>query len=412
MLKSPAVREATRFLRQLAAEASERFERARDAGAIDCEVIELRIAALRKREAKHNDLDAFKDELTRLTEERARCTPTERRYLTQDATVEKLAALLLDNPRGLLVLRDELSGWLRTLDKPGREGEREFYLEAWNGDGAYTVDRIGRGTLHIPALSLSVFGTIQPGKLRSYIAAAATEGRGDDGLLQRFQLAVWPDLPAEWRNVDRWPETTARERAAAVFRKLDELTPEAVRASSAHSEIPAVRFAPDAQELFDAWRMDLETRLRGAELLAFPAYESHVAKYRSLMPALALILHLVDVVDGRGVPGPILLGAAKLAAAWVDFLDAHARRVYAVELDPSRAAARALAKHIEDGDVCDGDTVRDIYRRGWAGLQTRELVDAALRELQRLAWLRTEARETGGREARVIRLHPEQSVNQ
>jgi putative DNA primase/helicase len=125
------------------------------------------------------------------------------------------------------------------------------------------------------------------------------------------------------------------------------------------------------------------------------------------MPTLALILHLVDVVDGRAAPGPVLLDAAKLAAAWVDFLDAHARRVYAVELDPSRTAARALVKHIEDGDVYDGDTVRDIYRRGWAGLQTRELVDDALRELQRLAWLRTEARETGGREARVIRLHPE-----
>ena len=28
---------------------------------------------------------------------------------------------------------------------------------------------------------------------------------GDDGLLQRFQLAVWPDVAGPWRKVDRWP---------------------------------------------------------------------------------------------------------------------------------------------------------------------------------------------------------------
>ena len=35
----------------------------------------------------------------------------------------------------MLLLRDELSGWMRALDKPGHEGDREFYLEAWNGTG-------------------------------------------------------------------------------------------------------------------------------------------------------------------------------------------------------------------------------------------------------------------------------------
>ena len=46
-----------------------------------------------------------------------------------DPTVEKLRELLKDNPRGLLLIRDELSGLLRSFDKQGREGDREFYLE-------------------------------------------------------------------------------------------------------------------------------------------------------------------------------------------------------------------------------------------------------------------------------------------
>lgn len=79
------------------------------------------------------------------------------------------------------------------MERPGREGDREFYLEAWNGTGSYTFDRIGRGTIHVPALAVSVIGGIQPGKLQRYIAEALSDGGGADGLLQRLQLLVWPD---------------------------------------------------------------------------------------------------------------------------------------------------------------------------------------------------------------------------
>jgi hypothetical protein len=139
--------------------------------------------------------------------------PILRRYKTEDATVEKISELLLENPRGILVHRDELSGWLRNLEKQGREGDRSFYLEAWNGTGSFDVDRIGRGSLHVPALCLSILGSIQPGPLSTYVYRATQGEKGDDGLLQRFQLLVWPDPPASWRNVDRWPDTEAKNRA-------------------------------------------------------------------------------------------------------------------------------------------------------------------------------------------------------
>jgi hypothetical protein len=65
------------------------------------------------------------------------------------------------------VVRD-LAGWFATLDTKGRERERPFFLEAWNGDGSYTVDRIGRGTLHVEHLCISIFDSSEEfmGKLR------------------------------------------------------------------------------------------------------------------------------------------------------------------------------------------------------------------------------------------------------
>jgi hypothetical protein len=306
--------------------------------------------------------------------------------------------------------RDELTGWLRTLDRAGREGEREFWLEAWNGVGSFDVDRIGRGTLHIRSLTLSIFGTIQPGKLRAYIADAVAEGSGDDGLLQRFQVLVWPDVKEDFKNVDRWPRKDARDKVFEIFKSLDHLDPKTLGASEEHSEIPALRFAPEAQEMFDEWRTALEKRLRSPLLESTPAYESHVAKYRSLMPSLALIFHLVDAVRGTGIDekgSGVSLASAKKAAGWVDFLDAHARRVYAVELDPEKRPAWALSGKIKAGVVRDGGAVRDLYRSQWSGLQTPESVEAGLRRLEALGHVRIAERVTGGRPERIVRLHPD-----
>jgi putative DNA primase/helicase len=406
-LKSPSVREGTRHLRRLAAEASERHRAALGAATIEAELLDAQLAAARRAAARPAvDIEASRAELTRLAAARAAAVPVERRYSTSDSTTEKLGELLLQHPRGLLLERDELAGWLRTLERPGREGDREFFLESWNGDGAYTVDRIGRGTLHIPALCLSILGTTQPGKLRAYLSAATEGGAGDDGLMQRFQLAVWPDVAGEWRDVDRWPDSKARDRAAAVYAMLDTLTPDRLGATTTNGNIPALRFDAGAQDLFVEWRRELEIRLRSPELGAFPSYEAHAAKYRSLMPALALHCHLVDVVADRTPAGPVTLDAARTAAAWVDFLDAHARRLYALELDPGRAAARALAQRIGRGEVADGEALRDIAHRQWSELRTVTLVRAGAAMLVTLGWLRIEHRETGGRPSEVVRLHP------
>ena len=114
------------------------------------------------------------------------------RLVVNDVTVEKLGELLNENPRGLLLVRDELHGALSRLDREDYQSERAFYLEAYNGDGSFTFDRIGRGTIHIPCCTLSMIGGIQPSRVSSLVAEAA-KGGGSDGLLQRFQLAVWPD---------------------------------------------------------------------------------------------------------------------------------------------------------------------------------------------------------------------------
>src|ERR671918_1471371 len=75
-------------------------------------------------------------------QEQAPQEPRARRYRTNDVTIEKLGELLQHNERGMLVLRDELVGLLASWDREGREGERAFFLEAWNGNNSFETDRI------------------------------------------------------------------------------------------------------------------------------------------------------------------------------------------------------------------------------------------------------------------------------
>ncbi len=399
-LKSPALSEPLKPLRRLEAKAKEAHTEAlREHEAASLIATErkavgkeaIRRALKLKQDPASLAWDAAGDNLE---------PPARQRYLTSDSTVEMLGALLSVNPRGLLVFRDELTGLLRSLDREGQESSRAFYLEGWNGMDGFIFDRIGRGTIDIPAVCLSVLGGIQPGPLGAYLSGAMAGGGGDDGLLQRFQLTVWPDVTGEWRDVDRWPDSQARGLAWSVFERLDRLDPQAIGAEQDPAGgLPFLRFAEPAQELFREWRGELERRLRAGE--EHPALEAHLAKYRSLVPALALLRHLADHPEG----GPVGEAACLAACAWAEYLEGHARRLYAPAVAGETHGARELLRHLVRGDLSGPFTLRELTRKGWRGLDRNGAL-GALELLAEHSCLAVELRETGGRPSQLFHVNP------
>jgi hypothetical protein len=138
--------------------------------------------------------------------------------------------------------------------------------------------------------------------------------------------------------------------------------------------------------------------------------EAHLAKYRSLMPTLALLLHLMfHAHQGDFVPGcitPVSEHAANTAIRWCEFLEQHALRIYAGDINRDQHRAHALAKRICDGDVSDEDSVRSVYRKQWSMLRSPEDVHEALAILESLIWVRVEGENTAGRTRDVIRINP------
>jgi hypothetical protein len=411
-LKSHAVSEGTVHHKRLAVNATTEYKKQLSANKAKQEILEMELATLKKEaKADGNKPADFQAQIqAKLEEIEALEAVTERRYIVNDVTMEKAGELLVQNPRGLLLLRDELIGLLKACDKAGYEAYRPFLLEAWNGKGSYSFDRIGRGTLHVPTVTLSLCGGIQPGRLRSYITGAIGEDERADGLLQRFQLLVWFDHARTWQRVDEVPDKEAREEAYRLFEFLDLKLPALVKnvLTFEADDIPGLRFDDEAQELFDTWLDGHMTRLRDGKLDDAPAFQAHLAKYNKLIPALALLFHLCDLGSHDANNLTRVSGnALNLAIRWGEYLEQHARKLYALELNTSLINAQTLVEKIETGELVDGQNVSLIYERRWKGLTRAADVESALKVIEGIYWLRVEeVKNEGARATKIIRLHP------
>lgn len=400
--KSPAITEAFKPLEALIKQERVKYQAAVIVAKSKEDVIKAKIDGLKEnvkksvRKGNQQELEGLEYQLAEALKELESISVTEKRFKTNDATIEKIGALLVENPDGIMIVRDELAGWLKTLEKTGREGDREFFLESWNGYGSFTVDRIGRGTLHIPSLCLSIFGGLQPGKLDAYINQALYSGAGDDGLLQRFQLLFYPEMLKTWKNIDRRPNEEARAVVFDLFERIAALP------SRNEENQSALHFSGEAQEIFNDWREKFEHRLR-QEDCETPAFESHLSKYRSLLPSLALIFQLCQ---GPKEIEKVGTESIQLALRWVELLEAHAKKVYASIIQSDLAAAQALAKKISSGAIQDGATVRSIYRKHWSSIETPKQVDKALSVLEDLGWLAVHQVKVNFGTKDEIRLNP------
>ena len=330
--------------------------------------------------------------------------PKRERYVVHDSTYQALGVILADNPRGVLALADELSGLLQGLDTAGQESARGFYLTGWSGTGGYSFDRVGRGSITLDRYCLSVFGGFQPDRIKAYVQFSQRGNSKNDGLLQRFQLLVWPDPIGNFKLVDRVPNQKAiakYNQAVLNLPKLEQQSLQGARRLPNGSQL--LHFSAKAQQAFNAWFVQNETLLSTGGL--DPARQSHFAKYRSLIPALALLFHLLD-----RHPGAVCEDCLNRAVAFADYLKKHADRIYASVSGHDHAAVRMLAERLLSGQLPDGFTCRTLTLKGWAGLTTKEQAQAAVDALVEYDWLIETEIRSGGRPTVKYALNPQAST--
>ncbi|MFT0772545.1 YfjI family protein [Psychrobacter aquimaris] len=339
--------------------------------------------------------------------------PEMKRYITDDGTIESLGELESKHKNGILAKRDELTGLLASLDNESNLQARSFYLEGFNGLSSFQVDRIGRGSIFIETHCLSVIGGIQPDKLEYYLSKA-TKGLGNDGLIQRFQLMVYPDPLPNSKEKDLPPDKESRDAMYSLFETIDNMQlgdfmKYGANPIDEYHKRPYYRFSDEAYPIFMSWYDDLKVKANNAE---HGIIAEHLIKYAKTVPSLALIFHLIDCIEYGGDLGAVTDTALKAAINWCEVLQTHMMRAYSAVTDSANIKASYLAdkilKVVKQGtdktDKTDwlehGFTARQLIRRGWKGLTDADDVINALEVLIEHDWLRWETVESTGQGGR------------
>ncbi|MBX6763932.1 MAG: DUF3987 domain-containing protein [Rubrobacteraceae bacterium] len=280
--------------------------------------------------------------------------PTMSRCVASDTTVEALVSILEDNPRGLLVHKDELAGWVRSMDqyKGGKGSDRQHWLSFWSGDEV-VVDRKSRmgEPIIVARPFVSLFGGIQPAMLGELGAGA------EDGLMDRF-LFAYP-APRHVRFTEDEIGAEAEERYASLYDTLASLT----LATDEHGDPnpKPLRLTPEARRLFASVVDTL-----GAEVLApgFPRrLEGVWAKLRGYLARLSLLLAVCRCVEIGGREERVEAEDVEAASRLLDYFKVHARRVYS-ELsapDPLETLGADLKALIEKSGGHLEATATEIY---------------------------------------------------
>lgn len=326
--------------------------------------------------------------------------PVKTRYIVNDVTYQALGEILAENPRGILALADELSGLLQSLDTPGQEAARGFYLSGWGGQGTYTFDRITRDSITLTRYQLAVFGGFQPDRIKAYVRQSQSGSSKNDGLLQRFQLLVWPDLSDEFNLIDRPANKQALTRMFQAITSLQQLNATRITGVVKNSSgVQLLHFDKAAQELFNNWYQDNEKMLRAGSLS--PSEHSHFAKYRSLVPGLALLFHLLN-----GHQDLVSKDSLQTALQFARYLKSHAKRTYCSVNGLDSAPTKALAKKLLEGKLVDNFTQRNLLHKGWTNLSHKDTVALAVNALVEHDWLSEHPSEKAGRKTTIYKINP------
>jgi hypothetical protein len=366
--KTPALDETRKPILELQDKARKEFAEKRKDFEIEAKYYERETTAIYHEKL---DLATTKKKINDLIEPE---TPFMRRYETNDITTPKLAQFLAENPNGILQTRDELTGWLKSLEADYDLNARSFILELSKGAISYTQARVGNGEIQIQSGTLSIIGGIQPSKLQRYISEAYSFDNSD-GLPQRF-LFAYPDINKRSEKPTRNDYEQMNNGYAAVNRLCKTIAAYDFKGNvigSNGDKFQIVKFNAEAQAIVDEWQNDTEDEAESLQV-EDEAFSSYLYKLPKSCFAIALIFHCLENIDSGELPDEITQTTALKAIAYIEVLTTHARRVFALGENQIFSLAQILIGKIKKGELEQGFTAYEIKRKQWSGLKTPDTI--------------------------------------
>jgi hypothetical protein len=287
---------------------------------------------------------------------------------TSDRTLEALAELLERNPRGVLMVRDELTGWALNMNqyKGGHGADRQAWLSFWSG-APVTINRKSRKQpMILPNPLVCVAGCLPP----DVLGDLGDERGREDGFMHR----ILPSYPAPMAI--QWSEATVTDEATKGYTEvvqrllaLNGLDPVTSR---------VVTFTPRGRAGYVELVSELYARLADPECP--PHLRGPWTKLEGYAARLALILQCARLASGETEKEAVEEASVVGAGALVHYFRSHAEKVYArLRCTPEdKQVELALAWIRARGGTA---TAREILSYKVAGVKTAAGAKELLRRL-------------------------------
>jgi hypothetical protein len=329
--------------------------------------------------------------------------PKRQRLLTSDVTIECLATLLNDNPRGLLVYRDELRGWLSSFTRYAGSGSTDMpHWLSMHSAATLLVDRkTGEPAhIHVDRAAVSVTGSIQP----RVLARALTDEHKDAGLAARLLMAMPPRKPKQWTE-DEIDENTL-ENYAYVLGSLATLDFK----QGTEGRLPVALSMDDAARrawvaFYNEWAQE-QAAAEGDLASALSKLEEGAAR-------LAVLHHIVNLEsrsgDNADDPAKVGVESVRAGAEMARWFARETARIYAMLRESDEAQqGRRLIEYIRDvrGGRVTVQQLRQAFRHCYNSADEARAALDALVNSGLGSWQMQAPSPKGGRPTTVFVLHP------
>jgi Protein of unknown function (DUF3987) len=278
--------------------------------------------------------------------------PTMRSIYVDDITREKAARLLEANPAGLPMIKDELMGFINSMDeyKSGAGGDREFWIQSWNVRDTRADRSKFAEPLMVDLAMIPITGGTQPDRLPMLRGLGIV-----DGFIDRF-LPAFPEplapIGENWLGVSR----KVRNRWAQVVQILWDLP---VQEDPLRPRV--LRLTDSGKKAWERFTLFIAAQQRRRDEL-HPVIYNTLAKLKSYGARLALIVHLLRFacreVEYEDVDGESMKRAARLVA----YFYSHIKKLHGVlDSDPRLGEARRVLGCIERHRL-NGFTRAELFR--------------------------------------------------
>lgn len=230
-------------------------------------------------------------------------TPELNDLIAVDATMESVLDTLSKNPKGLVVLRDELTGFFDDLYRYRPGSDENTYLSLWSQKST-KVSRKGKEEhLIIPTPCISIFGTMQPDRLDLF----DQKKRLQSGLTTRFLFAFPQNLKA------MRPSKTKVD--AGLLESYDVLMRRAIESRDDGGQTLRVTLSKEADDYFMRFLHESADKIDDEER---DIYKQIYSKGRNHAARIILALHIAycledDTYDRDTIGIQVVVDGLKIA---------------------------------------------------------------------------------------------------